>query len=55
MLNAGEYQSLRISRIADPGIYLTDEEGNEVLLPNRYVSLSDHAGDVLQISLSKTS
>lgn len=49
MLNAGEYQSLRISRIADPGIYLTDEEGNEVLLPNRYVSLSDHAGDVVEV------
>ena len=31
MLVAGEYQSLRIARIADPGIYLTDEEGNEVI------------------------
>lgn len=49
MLNAGEYQSLRIGRIADPGIYLTDEEGGEVLLPNRYVSLSDHVGDVVEV------
>lgn len=49
MLNAGEYQSLRIARIAEPGIYLTDEEGNEVLLPNRYVSLSDHVGDIVEV------
>ena len=49
MLQAGEYQTLRISRIADPGIYLTDEEGAEVLLPNRYVSLSDHVGDIVEV------
>lgn len=49
MLVAGEYQSLRIARIADPGIYLADEEGNEVLLPNRYVSLSDHVGDLVEV------
>ena len=49
MLSAGEYQTLRISRIADPGIYLSDEEGNEVLLPNRYVSLSDKVGEVVEV------
>lgn len=49
MLQAGEYQTLRISRIADPGIYLTDEEGAEVLLPNRYVFLSDHVGDLVEV------
>ena len=49
MLNAGEYQSLRIARIADPGMYLSDEEGGEVLLPNRYVSLADHVGDLVEV------
>lgn len=49
MLNAGEYHTLRIARIADPGIYLSDEEGGEVLLPNRYVSLSDHVGDLVEV------
>lgn len=49
MLSAGEYHSLRISRISDPGIYLVDEEGTEVLLPNRYVSLSDHVGDLVEV------
>lgn len=49
MLNAGEYQTLRISRIAEPGIYLADEEGNEVLLPNRYVSLADKVGELVEV------
>lgn len=49
MLTAGEYHSLRISRIADPGIYLVDDEGTEVLLPNRYVSLSDKVGDLAEV------
>ncbi len=49
MLSAGEYQTLRISRIAEPGIYLTDEEGNEVLLPNRYVSLADKVGGLVEV------
>lgn len=49
MLSAGEYHSLRVNRISDPGIYLTDEEGTEVLLPNRYVSLSDHVGDLVEV------
>lgn len=49
MLTAGEYHSLRISRIADPGIYLVDDEGAEVLLPNRYVSLSDRVGDLAEV------
>ena len=49
MLSAGEYQTLRISRIAEPGIYLSDEEGGEVLLPNRYVSLADKVGEVVEV------
>lgn len=49
MLSAGEYQTLRINRIAEPGIYLSDEEGNEVLLPNRYVSLADKVGGVVEV------
>lgn len=49
MITAGEYHSLRISRIADPGIYLVDDEGTEVLLPNRYVSLSDRVGDLAEV------
>lgn len=38
MLKTGEKQVLRIGRFSPNGAYLTDEEGNEVLLPNRYLT-----------------
>ena len=37
MITLGIYQTLTLSREAPPGVYLSDDEGNEVLLPNRYV------------------
>ncbi len=49
MLQAGSYQTLRVSRISDHGLYLADEEGAEVLLPNRYVSLNDKPGDTKEV------
>ncbi len=45
MINAGRYHELTVGRISDHGIYLTGDEGDEVLLPNRYVSLKDTVGD----------
>lgn len=45
MLRAGHTHTLTVSRISDYGLYLTDEEQNEVLLPNRYTSLDDKPGD----------
>lgn len=45
MLKAGHNYQLTISRISDYGVYLTDGEENEVLLPNRYTSLADKVGD----------
>ncbi|MDR2882243.1 MAG: hypothetical protein LBU98_00460 [Alistipes sp.] len=45
MIQAGRYHELTIGRISDYGLYLTDDEGNEVLLPNRYVSIKDAVGD----------
>lgn len=44
-MKAGQIQKLKVSRISDFGVYLADDEQNEVLLPNRYVSLSDKVGD----------
>lgn len=49
MLQAGNYQTLTVSRISDHGLYLDDGEGNEVLLPNRYVSLEDKVGDAKEV------
>lgn len=37
MINAGEINRLAITRQTDNGLYLADKEGNEVLLPNRYI------------------
>ncbi|TPV32388.1 GntR family transcriptional regulator [Paucihalobacter ruber] len=37
MINIGEYNTLAIIREAQQGLYIADDEGNEVLLPNRYV------------------
>lgn len=49
MLKAGRTQKLTVSRVSDYGIYLADEEQNEVLLPNRYASLSDKPGDEKEV------
>ncbi|WP_242118575.1 CvfB family protein [Aestuariivivens sediminicola] len=37
MIHLGQYNTLDIFREAEQGVYLADDEGNEVLLPNRYV------------------
>ncbi len=49
MLNAGHTQKLTITRISEYGLYLADEEQAEVLLPNRYVSLTDRVGDEKEV------
>ncbi len=37
MIKIGEYNTLTILRETDPGLFLADDDDNEVLLPNRYV------------------
>lgn len=49
MLRAGRTETLTVSRISDHGLYLADEEQQEVLLPNRYTSLSDKVGDKKEV------
>ena len=49
MLKAGRNYTLAVSRISEFGLYLQDEEGQEVLLPNRYTSLTDQVGDKKEI------
>ena len=36
-MEIGKYNTLRIARRVDFGLYLADADGNEVLLPTRYV------------------
>lgn len=49
MINIGEYNTLTILRDTDPGLFLGDNEDNEVLLPNRYVPQEFHIGDELEV------
>ena len=49
MLKAGRSHTLTVSRISDYGLYLENEEHDEVLLPNRYVSLTDKPGDTKEV------
>lgn len=49
MLRAGRIYTLKVSRVSDYGLFLADEEQQEVLLPNRYVSLKDKVGDSKEV------
>lgn len=48
-MKVGHIQTLKVNRISDYGLYLVDDEGQEVLLPNRYVSLTNAIGDEIQV------
>ncbi|WP_242157584.1 S1 RNA-binding domain-containing protein [Aestuariivivens sediminis] len=49
MIHLGEYNTLEIFREAEQGVYLADEAGNEVLLPNRYVPEAYKIWDKLEV------
>lgn len=48
-MKVGRIQTLKVSRISDYGLYLADDEGQEVLLPNRFVSLANALGDEIEV------
>ena len=48
-MKVGRIQTLKVNRISDFGLYLIDEDGQEVLLPNRYVSLENKEGDEIEV------
>ncbi len=49
MIKIGEYNTLIILRDTDPGLFLGDEEDNDVLLPNKYVPEQFEIGDELTV------
>ncbi len=55
MISLGVQNKLKIGRFAPPGAYLTDELGNEVLLPNKYVSAETKLDDWLDVFVYKDS
>jgi len=51
MLQLGKFQELTILRDTDPGLFLGDDEENEVLLPHRYKPDQYAIGDSLNVFL----
>jgi len=55
MIEIGHYNELVVSRHSEPGVYLIDEEGNEILLPNKYVTEEMQTGSNLKVFVYKDS
>lgn len=49
MIKTGHNNLLRVSRFVDFGAFLEDDEGNEVLLPARYVADEVAVGDEMEV------
>lgn len=49
MIIIGEYNLLTIDRIVSPGAFLVDEEGNDILLPNKYLPSNPVIGDKINV------
>ncbi|MFA6143560.1 MAG: S1-like domain-containing RNA-binding protein [Sulfurimonas sp.] len=48
-LKIGEINILTIDRDTTPGLFLRSLDGNDVLLPNQYVTATMHVGDTLDV------
>ncbi len=49
MIEIGRYNTLKIAREREQGLYLEDAEGDEVLLPNRYVPETYEIDDEIKV------
>lgn len=49
MIALGKYSNLEIVRDTTVGLFLEDEEGNDVLLPNKYVPKEFEIGDFISV------
>ncbi len=54
-MELGKYAVLKVHKDTPQGIYLIDEEGTEVLLPNRYVPKDIQHGDDLNVFIYQDS
>ena len=50
----GQYQTLTVDRLTDPGAFLTDGD-DDVLLPNRYVPHKIKKGDKIKVFIYRDS
>ena len=51
MLRLGDYNTLRIVKTVDFGLYLDGGEEGEILLPQRYVTKDMHVSDEIEVFL----
>ncbi len=49
MIKIGDFNTLNILRHTSVGLFLGDDSGNEILLPNKYVPESYHIGDTINV------
>lgn len=49
MFDLGQYQQLKIVRQTPPGLYLVNDEGEEVLLPNKYIPENFEVGEEIDV------
>lgn len=54
-MNIGEYSTFTIDRFTSVGAFLQNEEGEEVLLPNKYIEESDEEGKEITVFIYKDS
>ena len=55
MIRLGEYNELKIDRDTDQGFYLVDDQGEDVLLPNKYIPEDKNVGDHIEVFVYKDS
>jgi len=48
-MDIGQYNKLMVTRFVDFGLYLADEQGNEVLLPACYITENPVVGDEMEV------
>lgn len=55
MIQIGQYNTLKVARETKSGLYLADEEGQEVLLPGKYIPKDIKTGDEIAVFIYKDS
>jgi predicted RNA-binding protein (virulence factor B family) len=49
MIELGKFNELEVARIISAGMILTDEEGDEVLLPGKFIPAGTEVGDTVRV------
>ena len=55
LIEVGKYNKLEVLRQASVGLYLGDEDGEDVLLPNKYCSENMNLGEIIEVFVYRDS